>query len=128
MQLITIDDLLMGRTTLDQLPDDQVVNANTIVPRANELLSHFGQYRACNSGYRSLEDQMRINPHAPKSKHMVCAAIDLEDKDGKLKAFAVNNQALLATIGLWMEAPASTPTWLHVQCLPPGSGHRTFIP
>lgn len=128
MNFITMSDFLMNRIKLEDLSPELLGNANTIVPRANDLLSHFGEFRACNSGFRSAADQARINPSAPHSKHMEAAAIDLEDKDGKLKHFCVNNQALLASIGLWMESPDHTPTWLHVQCVPPKSGNRIFIP
>lgn len=128
MKFISVEDFLMGRIKLEELSPELVANTNTIVPAANLLLEAFGEYRACNSGYRSSADQMRINPSAPKSKHMLCAAIDLEDKDGKLKKFCVNNLPLLEKLGLWMESPDSTPTWVHVQCLSPKSGRRIFIP
>lgn len=128
MKYISMDEYLMGRTTLDKLPDDLVRNANTIVPRANDLLSKFGEYRGVNSGYRTPEDQARINPGAPKSKHLTCEAVDLEDKDGRLKSFCKSNLGALASIGLWMEDPASTPTWVHIQCVPSKSGNRIFIP
>jgi len=35
---------------------------------------------------------------------------------------------VLETLGLWMEDPQWTPTWLHVQTIPPRSGHRVYIP
>lgn len=128
MQYVTMDEFLMGRTTLDQLSDELVANANTTVPRANELLDAFGEYRKCNSGYRTPEDQARINPKALHSKHLSCQAIDLSDPDGKLDDFCLKNQDVLAKIGLWLEDPKSTPGWTHVQVVAPGSGHRVFIP
>jgi uncharacterized protein YcbK (DUF882 family) len=88
MRYISIVDFLMGRATLDTLPPNLVANANTIIPRANALLDAFGEYRGCNSGYRTPADQARINPSAPQSKHTLCEAIDLEDADGRLQAFA----------------------------------------
>lgn len=118
----------MSRANLEDLSSELQANANTIVPRANDLLSRFGEYRNCNSGYRTPEDQMRINPKAPASKHTICAAIDLEDKDRKLTEFCLNNLEILQEIGLWMEENSSTPTWVHVQCIAPLSGHRIFIP
>lgn len=128
MQYITIDDFLMNKTTLDQLSPELVGNANTTVPRANELLEAFGEYRKCNSGYRTPEDQARINPSAPKSKHLTCQAIDLSDPDGSLDVWCLKNLSVLAKIGLWLEDPSHTVGWCHVQVVPPGSGNRVFIP
>lgn len=128
MQLIDVTEYLMGRITLQDLTPDMLANLNTIVPRANDLLTAFGEYRTVNSGYRSPAYQMQINPNAPHSKHEVCAAVDLEDKDNRLKDWCMANLGTLADIGLWMEDPKSTPDWVHVQCIPPGSGHRVFIP
>lgn len=128
MQYISMDEFLMNKTTLDKLPSELVANANTIVPRVNELLDAFGSYRKCNSGYRTLEDQMKINPSAPHSKHMECAAIDLSDPDGSLDAWCLKNLDVLAKIGLWLEDPGHTVGWSHLQCLPPKSGNRVFIP
>lgn len=126
MQYIAMSDFLMGRVKLEDLSPELLGNANTIVPRANDLLSHFGEYRQCNSGYRSAADQARINPKATNSAHLTCQAIDIEDKDGKLKAFCLNNLKLLESIGLWMESPDATPTWVHVQIRP--TKNRIFIP
>lgn len=116
----------MERITLAQLTPEQLGNANTIVPRVNELLEKFGEYRACNSGYRSAEDQKHINPRASKSKHLICAAIDLEDKDGRLNKFCKDNPELLKSIGLWCEERQGN--WQHFQCLPPLSKKLWFFP
>jgi hypothetical protein len=35
---------------------------------------------------------------------------------------------VLRDLGLWMEHPDKTPTWLHIQTVPPGSGNRVFWP
>jgi hypothetical protein len=34
----------------------------------------------------------------------------------------------LQEMGLWMEDPRWCPTWLHVQCVPPASDRRVYIP
>jgi len=128
MKFISVDEFLMGRAKLDELTPEQVANMNTIIPRANDLLQAFGEYRKVNSGYRSPADQQRINPSAPKSKHLLCAAIDLSDPDGKLSAFVMANLPLVSRIGLWIENPQKTRGWVHIQCLPPKSGSRVFNP
>lgn len=128
MKYISMDEMLMGRITMAELTPEQVANINTLVPRVNELLEAFGEYRKVNSGYRSQADQQRINPSAPKSKHLLCAAVDLSDPDGKLAAFCMANLPLISKIGLWLENPQKTKGWVHAQCLPPKSGSRVFNP
>ena len=119
-QYISVTEFLMNRITPEELSPELMGNMNTIIPRANELLEDFGQYRKCNSGYRSSADQDRINPGAPHSFHLICAAIDLADEDGKLNEFCKNN------IGLWCEERQGE--WQHVQCFPPKSGKIFFFP
>lgn len=128
MKYISVDEVLMGKITLEQLPDDMKKNINMLVPKVNDVIELFGQYRAINSGYRTPEDQARINPSAPQSKHLVCAAVDLEDKDRKLMSWCLSHLDILTRLGLWMENPTKTPTWIHLQCLPPKSGNRIFNP
>lgn len=123
-----MNEYLMGRTTVDQLTQEQLNNLNTLIPNINDLLERFGEYRKCNSGFRSLEDQKRINPKSMSSKHLYCAAIDLEDKNNKLKEWILNNIKILEDLNLWCEDFSYTPTWVHLQCIPPKSKNRFFKP
>lgn len=77
---------------------------------------------------RSIKDQQRINPSAMGSSHLYGCAVDIADSDGKLKAWCVANKAKLVECGLWMENPASTPTWCHLQVYAPKSMNRIFNP
>lgn len=126
MQYISVTDYLMGRVKFEDLSDDLKGHVNTIVPKANELLSHFGQFRKCNSGYRSPDDQRRINPKAMHSNHLICLAIDLEDNDGALNKFCKDNPKLLESLELYCEERQGN--WQHIQAISPKSGHRWFIP
>lgn len=128
MKYISVTEYLMGRAKVEELSSELLGNLNTIVPRANELLEAFGEYRGVNSGYRRPADNAQVASPKAKSPHLVCAAVDLEDKDRKLSEFCLNNLDLLEKIGLWMEDVKSTPTWVHVQCYAPRSGHRVFEP
>lgn len=118
----------MGRAKLEDLSAELQGNANETVSKANDLLEKFGEYRSVNSGYRRLEDNDATANSAKKSNHLICAAVDLEDKDGKLKDYCMANLGILKDIGLWMESPTSTPTWTHVQIKSPKSGNRVFLP
>jgi len=56
-------------------------------------------------------------------------AIDLEDKDGSIKALIQANPELLRNFGLFMEDAASTPTWCHIDCvIRADRPSRTFKP
>jgi hypothetical protein len=67
---------------------------------------------------------------ALNSKHMTAEAGDLMDPHGDFKAWLATpeGQYSLVDIGLWMEDPGHTPTWVHLQVKPPKSGKRTFLP
>ena len=125
---ITLAEYLMGRDQLYPITDAMKADALTTVDRVNQLLSAFGAKRDVDSGYRPAAINDRTAGAAKNSKHEVCEACDLEDKDGKLWKWAVHNLDVLKALGLWMEDPRWTPDWLHVQIVPPESGHRVFVP
>ena len=128
--MITLKDYYMGRDVKYGKDLTVVVmqNAAHTVDLANELLTFFGSPRGCNSGWRPKALQMEVNPRAPNSKHITAEAIDIEDKDGNFKRWCVANELLLASLGLHMEDPGSTPTWVHIQTVPPKSGRVIFVP
>ncbi len=128
--MITISNYYKGRDKQYpyDLSDNVRVNAEKLLIKVNELLTRFGQDRAVTSGWRPYSLQMEINPRAPNSKHITGDAIDLEDKDGKLKEWCVFNLHHLEELGLWLEHPSATPTWVHLQQKPPNSGKRIFQP
>lgn len=125
MRLITVQEYLMGRATLDDLTFDQASNMHGIVSVANQVLMDFGEFRKVNSGYRRPEDNAAIGG-AKKSAHMTCEAVDLEDKDGRLKAFLTEEK--LKHYGLYMESPDFCPSWAHIQTRATKSGARVFKP
>ena len=81
-----------------------------------------------SSCLRSLEDQKRINPSKMGSSHLYGCAVDISDPDGKLANWLRNRQQLLEKCGLWMEHPAYTKGWCHLQTIMPKSGNRLFLP
>jgi hypothetical protein len=124
---ITLEEYFMGRDKEFPVSERQRLNAEDVVEGANELLRHFGSYRKVNSGYRDPESNKKAGG-SPKSKHLNCQAIDLEDRDGELSKFCLNNLPLLDLLGLYMEHPSATPTWTHLQTVAPGSGKIVFYP
>lgn len=125
---ISVMQYLMGRAKLEDLPPEHVTNINILIPKINELLERYNRPVPMNSGYRTVEDQKRINPKAMKSKHMEGAAIDLGDRDHNLRYFILNNVKILEELDLYMEDPSHTATWIHLQIIPPKSKRRIFIP
>lgn len=130
--MITLADYFMGRDAEYPLAMSPQIehNAEITVQLANALLARFGQWRKVNSGWRPPQVNASTQNAAPNSKHMTAQAIDLADPDGDLDDWLMSDpgQRALEEIGLWMEHPASTKSWTHLQTVPPRSGRRVFFP
>lgn len=81
-----------------------------------------------NSGWRPAAVNVGVPGAAVRSKHMTAQACDLFDPEGELDVWCLKNQWRLDAIGLWLEHPAATKGWCHVQTVPPRSGKRVFYP
>jgi hypothetical protein len=108
-------------------------NAALTVSRVNRLLGLAAQEGiecdTVNSGWRPLEVNDATANAAKGSKHIKALAVDLRDTPKRdLARWCLRNQKHLESIGLWMEDPRWTPTWVHLQIVPPGSGRRVFVP
>lgn len=115
-------------------PTDQQIdtNLNVLLSRLNELRMAYGKPFTITSGLRSTAQQNALieagKSNAVRSKHLIGAAADVLDSDGALKRWVHENEVKLERAGLWCEAFAYTPTWVHFQIFPPVSGNRFFIP
>ena len=127
--MITVDEYLGQHLAghEQELTDEIRANAEIICGRANQLIAAFGEDRGLRSGWRPAAVNHAAGG-AMRSKHMLGQAIDVEDDDGLLDAFCKQNVGLLEQLGLWLEAPEYTELWTHIQCVPPRSGRRFFIP
>lgn len=125
------------------VPKEHQDNTVILIERVNKLLSLFGEQRGITSGYRSMEKHKsiyeKINSDRVKqgldplsipmaSKHLIGAAVDIEDAGGKLKAWLITHPEALAQCDLYCEDYSSTKTWTHFQCISPKSGRRVFPP
>ena len=128
--VISVRDYLMGRDRDHgaELTDELMANASELVGKVNALLERFGQERKVRSGWRPAAVNAATPNSAPRSKHMTCEAIDLDDPEGDLDDWALENPDALQEIGLWQEHPSATKSWAHFQCVPPKSGKRVFYP
>lgn len=103
-------------------------SAQQIVQRVNGLLLAFGEPRGVNSGWRPSAINAATPGSAQFSKHMTGQACDLADPHGDLDEWCLDNLEILEQLGLWLEHPAATKGWCHVQTVPPRSGKRVFYP
>lgn len=125
MCAISVTEYLMGRSKLEDLDEKQQTNMRNLLDTINGLLAEFGSKRKVNSGYRRPVDNAACGG-SPRSAHLTCEAVDLEDKDGKLKAFCTSE--VLEKWDLYMEHPSKSPSWCHLQTRPVRSGNRIFYP
>lgn len=115
----------MGRIREADLSATNKSNMDNLLVRINMLFDTIEHKPVITSGYRT----EAINKQAggsPKSAHLSCEAIDLADTYGKLSYYLSQNQHLLSENELYMESPANTPGWTHLQIRP--TRNRIFKP
>lgn len=128
--MITVDDYFMGRdkTHAADLTSEIRANADTTVYRVNKLLEIAKIPGKVSSGWRPPSINAGVKGAAKKSKHMTGQACDVADPKGDLGHWCLTHLTELEKVGLWLEHPSKTPTWTHLQIIPPGSGRRVFMP
>ena len=122
----------MGRdvTNAVELTEEIRANAEKTVAVVNELLerSNFKSIDRLNSGWRPRTANEALGNASATSKHLTGQAADIPDSDRALATWCADNLDVLEEIGAWCEDFRWTPTWVHVQIVPPKSGRRIFIP
>lgn len=129
---------MMEMRELLKLSKDDWENLEELLVKINQFRKAYGKPLIVTSGYRSMQDHLRIYADkgiTDKSKipmqslHLRAAAIDVISNDIKdLHLFTKNNIKLLEDIGLWVEDLQYSPNWVHFQIFPPKSGQRFFKP
>lgn len=122
-KMITRARFMMDRDVQYPTTEEMEVNAARVLFRVNRLLAFIGEASVVSSGYRPGHFN---NGYSKKSAHLTCEAIDLEDKDNRIKNKL--NEKVLIQFDLYMEHPTATPTWCHLTTRAPGSGNRIFHP
>lgn len=141
--MITFKELI-GDISISDIPIDHQHNLEILLKYANKLRAAYGKPMIITSGYRTIQDHIRIYSQLAsrkgiefdrskvpmKSRHLFGLACDILDKDGSLYKWAESNEKILEDCGLWCEK--DTNGWLHIQCVPYGSYRegksRFFIP
>lgn len=134
--MITFKEII-GNYFLSDIPHNHQVNIDELLKRINIIRAKYGQPMIVSSGYRTMNDHIRIYSQKGitdpkkiplKSRHLSGEAIDIRDPEGKLQAWILANIQVLEEAGLWCEDFAHTSGWVHFQTVPPASGKRFFIP
>lgn len=127
--MITLDDYLERwkvnygyvKVAASELTPEIRLEAQVTVDAANKLLQAFGQERIVTSGWRPKSVNREVPGAAKFSHHMTGRAIDLADPDGDLDEWCFDHQHILTELELYLEHPAATKGWCHVQTIPPKS-------
>lgn len=131
---ITLEHYLMGRehTHKEEYSEKIGLSAEALLIRVNGLLASLrlpeAEHPKLTSGWRPPTLNATIKGAVKRSHHTTGHAIDLHDPHGRLGRFLAENEPLLAVFGLYLESPSATPTWVHLQDIPPKSGKRVFRP
>lgn len=122
---------MIGRSELNphNYPETEEIakNLDILLQVMNKVRGQWNKPMIVTSGLRSAEDQKRINPSAPSSKHRIGAACDIKDEGGSLFTWCQENEALLKEVGV-KGIELGTVGWVHFQILPVKSGHFFFNP
>jgi hypothetical protein len=128
--MILKSEILQGRDKL--FPEDYTQeisnNCDLLVEKLNVLRAAYGHPLIISSGYRPPAVNAGTPNAAQKSNHMFCLAADFKDIDGKFWNWCLANLDLLAATGCYLENRCWTPSWTHVQIVPPASRKRIFTP
>lgn len=124
-------DYWMGRDEkyAEELTGEIEANAAELLGRVNNLLAALGWADPeIRSGWRPQAVNDATSNAAAHSKHLTGQAVDLADPDRSLARAIMLEPDVLTQFGLWMENPQWTPTWTHLQSVPPKSGRRIYVP
>jgi len=81
------------------------------------------------SGWRPAAVNDATANSAKQSRHLTGEAVDLRDSGTRdLARWCLKNIEALEEIGLYMEDPQWTPSWVHLQIVPPASRRRVYVP
>jgi uncharacterized protein YcbK (DUF882 family) len=126
---------LCKRVKWEDIPADHQNNLIKLLEKINVIRKAYGKPWIITSGYRSLEDHLRIYKEKGitdkskipmKSKHLFGKACDVFDPNLELTKWLKDNPSYLEDNGLWCEE--GNKNWVHFQDEPPKSGKRWFLP
>jgi Peptidase M15 len=122
---IARDEVLMQRDAEFPLTPELETNLNNLLIALNKFRDIYNIPMIVTSGYRPGHYNSDAGG-APDSPHITCEACDFHDPDGAIDLFCTNNLNVLIQCGLYLESPAATVGWCHLQIRP--TINRVFIP
>ena len=119
--VLTLDDWITSsgkypeRAKSEELTYDVKSAAMLLVDKINELDRRIDLGKpVVSSGFRPTKVNAGIPNAAKSSGHTRGLAVDFADKDGILKAKVAKYPEILRELGLFMEHPDATLTWMHL--------------
>lgn len=125
--MITKNEILKGRDKMYPISASISANLEKLLDSLNKFKLVYGKPLVVSSGYRPGGFNVSAGG-AKRSNHMICLACDFVDLDSSLDSFCVGSPEVLESCGLYLEHPMWTKGWCHLQCVPPASGKRIFVP
>lgn len=114
---ISKEEILMGRDKAypKDYTEEISKNIDKLLIALNKFREAYGKAMIVTSGFRPPSLNKAIGG-AKKSAHSTGMACDFRDHDGALAKFALemDKQGKLKEWGLWLEDPAATKGWLHL--------------
>lgn len=127
---ISKDEILMGRDK--KYPKDyssQISdNIDQLLIPINKIRDAYGYSMIVASGWRPPAINLSTPGAAAHSKHMIGLAVDIQDTNGALMKWVLQNLQLMKDLNIFIEDFCYTPNWVHLQLGKPTSGKRIFIP
>ena len=103
-------------------------NLNILLEKINVVRAQYAKPMIVSSGWRPSAVNEATANSAKASKHLSGLAVDIQDTDGKLWAWVMQNLQLMQDLGLYLEDKRHTKTWVHFQIGSPRSGKRIYKP
>lgn len=135
LDLITYHDYITAsgkypdRLNSGELTEELKANAEKLLSVVNPFLHDLGiESVTVTSGFRPQAVNSKTTGAGAKSTHLRCLGIDLADSKGSLMNLVLENMDKLKQYSLYAEDFRYTPVWLHLQCVPPSSKKRIFVP
>lgn len=122
---VTRSEILKGREVANPLSPLLESNLEQLLVAINKFREIYDKPLLVSSGYRPISVNSTVGG-ASKSAHITCQAVDFYDKDGAIAMFCLQNVKVLEECGLYMENPAKTSGWIHLQIRP--TKNRIFNP
>jgi len=128
--MISKEEILMGRDKkyAEAYTSEISDNIDKLLVIMNKVRAVYAKPMTVASGWRPPEVNDSTQNAAAGSNHLKGLAVDIKDADGKVMRWVLANMDLMQKLGIYLEDFRWTPTWVHFQIVPPGSGKRIYIP